>query len=39
MSAPSDFLLGFTRAIATLALYDERHPTTMAAVEKSFELF
>ncbi len=38
MSAPSDFLLGFTRAIATLALYDERHPTTMAAVEKSFEL-
>jgi putative nucleotidyltransferase with HDIG domain len=37
MSAPSDFLLGFTRAIATLALYDERHPTTLAAVEKSFE--
>ncbi len=38
MSAPAAFLLGLTRSIATLALYDERHPTTMAAVEKSFEL-
>ena len=37
MSAPAEFLLAFTRAIATLALYDERHPTTIAAVEKSFE--
>jgi hypothetical protein len=37
MSAAADFLLAFTRAIATLSLYDDRHPTTMSAVEKSFE--
>jgi putative nucleotidyltransferase with HDIG domain len=37
MSAPADFLLAFTRAIATLSLYHDRHPTTMSAVEKSFE--
>jgi putative nucleotidyltransferase with HDIG domain len=37
LSAPAEFLLAFTRAIATLALYHDRHPTTMAAVERSFE--
>ncbi|HEU4585173.1 MAG TPA: HD domain-containing phosphohydrolase [Gemmatimonadaceae bacterium] len=37
MSAAAEFLLAFARAIATLALYDDRHPTTMAAVDKSFE--
>jgi putative nucleotidyltransferase with HDIG domain len=37
MSAPADFLLAFTRAIATLSLYGDGHPTTMAAVEKSYE--
>jgi hypothetical protein len=36
LSTPAEFLLAFARAIATLALYDERHPTTMAAVERSF---
>ncbi len=37
MSAQAEFLLAFTRAIATLALYHDRHPTTMGAVERSFE--
>ncbi len=37
MSASADFLLAFTRAIATLSLYGDGHPTTMAAVEKSYE--
>lgn len=37
MSAPSDFLLAFARAIATLVLYDDKHPTTLAAVDKSYE--
>lgn len=37
MSTAAEFLLAFTRAIATLALYDDRHPTTMAAVDRSFE--
>jgi putative nucleotidyltransferase with HDIG domain len=37
MSASADFLLSFTRAIATLSLYGDGHPTTMAAVEKSYE--
>jgi putative nucleotidyltransferase with HDIG domain len=37
MSASADFLLAFTRAIATLSLYGDDHPTTMAAVEKSYD--
>jgi len=37
MSASADFLLAFTRAIATISLYGDGHPTTMAAVEKSYE--
>lgn len=37
MSAASDFLLAFTRAIATLSLYKDDHPTTLAAVDRSYE--
>ena len=37
MSAPAGFLLAFARAIATLSLYGDDHPTTMAAVDRSYE--
>lgn len=37
MSAAVDFLLSFTRALSTVALYGEQHPTPRGAVRKSFE--
>ncbi|HEY9516887.1 MAG TPA: HD domain-containing phosphohydrolase [Gemmatimonadaceae bacterium] len=37
MSAAADFLLSLTRALATVALYGEQHPTSQVAVQKSFE--
>ena len=38
MRSSADFLLAFTRAIATLSLYGDGHPTTTAAVNKSHDL-
>lgn len=37
MSAAGDFLLSFSRALSTMALYGEQHPTRQAAVAQSFE--
>src|ERR1051325_7950784 len=38
MSAPVRFLYSFTRAVATIALYWERHPARERAIEVSYEL-
>ncbi|HKT08512.1 MAG TPA: HD domain-containing phosphohydrolase [Gemmatimonadaceae bacterium] len=37
MSAPVEFLLSLTRALATMSLYGESHPRRQGAVEHSFE--
>lgn len=37
MKTAADFLLSFTRAIATLALYGEGHPTSTGAIRKSYD--
>lgn len=37
MSAVIDFLLAFTRTLAVMGLYDERHPTRQGAVQHAFE--
>lgn len=37
MSAASDFLLSFSRALATMALYGERHPTREGAIQQALD--
>lgn len=37
MSAAVEFLLSFTRTLATMSLYGEAHPRRQGAVEQSFE--
>jgi putative nucleotidyltransferase with HDIG domain len=37
MSAVVAFLLAFTRALAVMGLYDERHPTWQGAVQHAFD--
>jgi putative nucleotidyltransferase with HDIG domain len=37
VSAVVNFLLAFTRALAVMGLYDERHPTRQGAVQHAFE--
>ena len=37
MSAPVAFLLSFTRALATMALYGVRHPRRLGAAERAYE--
>lgn len=37
MSVAGDFLLSFSRALSTMALYGEQHPTRQAAVTQAFE--
>lgn len=37
MSVAGDFLLSFSRALSTMALYGEQHPTRQIAVTQSFE--
>lgn len=34
---PADFLLSFTRAIASMGLYGVEHPTRLASIDKSYE--
>lgn len=38
MRAAVEFLHSFTRALATMTLYGEEHPTLLGAVRRSFEL-
>lgn len=37
MSTPVAFLLSFTRALATMGLYGERHPRRLGAVEHAYD--